>query len=73
MKNSHAGDARDEGSIPGSERSFGVGNGNPVFLSRKFHGQRSLVDYHGTSKSRTRLSDSALLLLRAVLFNIAKS
>ena len=26
----NAGDARDAGSISGSERSFGVGNGNPL-------------------------------------------
>ena len=34
------------GSIPGWERSPGEGNGNPlVVLPRKFHGERSLVDY----------------------------
>ena len=55
VKNSPAneGDARGAGSIPGSERSPRVRNDNPVFLSRKFHGQRSLEDYHGTSKSQT--------------------
>ena len=35
--------AGDPGSITGSERSSGEGNGNP--LSRKSHGQRSLVGY----------------------------
>ena len=34
----------DSGSIPGSERSCGGGNGHP-FLSGKCHGQRSLVGY----------------------------
>ena len=31
----------------------------PVFLSGKFHGQRSLVGYivHGVAKSRTQLTD----------------
>ena len=29
----HAGDAKDLGSIPGSRRSFGVGNGNPLLYS----------------------------------------
>ena len=29
----NVGDARDAGSIPGSERSLGVGNGNPVQYS----------------------------------------
>ena len=43
----NTGDARDVGSIPGLERSLGVGNGNPTpaFLPGKFHGQKSLVDY----------------------------
>ena len=37
--------AEDPGSIPGSERSPGEGNGNhtPVFLPGEFHGQRSLA------------------------------
>ena len=37
----------DVGSIPGSRRSSGGGNGNPlqVLLPGKFHGQRSLVGY----------------------------
>ena len=36
-----------------SGRSPGVGNGNPpVFLLRKFHGQRSLAD-DGVSESDT--------------------
>ena len=42
----NAGDIRDLGSIPGSGRSPGVGNGRPpVFLPGEFHGQKSLVDY----------------------------
>ena len=41
----NAGDVRDSGSIPGSGRSSGEGNGNPsVFLPGESHGQRSLVD-----------------------------
>ena len=36
-----AGDAGDPGSIPGSERSPGGGNGTPVFLPRESHGQRA--------------------------------
>ena len=37
--------AVDLGSIPGSGRSPGKGNGNPspVFLPGEFHGERSLV------------------------------
>ena len=38
----NAGDTRDAGSIPGSERSPGEGNGNPP---GKFHGQRSWSGY----------------------------
>ena len=37
--------ARDLGLIPGSRRSPGDGNGTPVFLPGKSHGQRSLVGY----------------------------
>ena len=40
--------ARDLGSIPGSGRSSGEGNGwlpTPVFLPGEFHGQRSLAGY----------------------------
>ena len=41
--------AGDAGSIPGLERSPGVGNGNPLqsvfHLPGKFRGQRSLVGY----------------------------
>ena len=36
----------DSGSIPGSGRAPGGGNGNPpYFLPEKSNGQRSLVDY----------------------------
>ena len=41
------------GSIPGSGRSPGEGNGNPhsSFLPEKHHGQRSLAGYsHGVTK-----------------------
>ena len=48
--------AGDLGSIPGSGRSPGEGNGNP--LPGESHGRRSLVDYSPwVAKSRTRLSD----------------
>ena len=38
----HAGDVRDAGSIPGSGRSPGEGNGQltPILLPGKYHGQR---------------------------------
>ena len=51
----------DPGSIPGSGRSPGEGNGTTlVFLPGKSHGQRSLV-VHGVAKSETRLSYFSLL------------
>ena len=40
-----AGDTRNVGSIPGSKRSPGGRNDNPVFLPGKVHGQGSLVGY----------------------------
>ena len=42
-----AGNTGDAGSIPGSGRFPGGGNGNPlpVFLPGKSHGQRSLAGY----------------------------
>ena len=42
--------AGDPGSIPGSGRSSGEGNGNPLQYS-------CLSTLHGVAKSRTRLSD----------------
>ena len=44
----NAGDARDVGLIPGSGRSLGVGNDNPLqdsCLENPMDGQRSLVGY----------------------------
>ena len=48
--------AEDTGSIPGSERSPGEGNGlpTPVFLPGKSHGQRSLVGYSPMESQRIR-------------------
>ena len=40
-----AGDTGDMGSIPGSGRLPGEGNGNPLNCLKKPHGQRSLVAY----------------------------
>ena len=42
----NAGDAADAGSISGSGRSPGEGNGNPLqYSSGKSHGRKSLVGY----------------------------
>ena len=48
-------DLRDTGSIPGSGRSPGEGNGSPLQYSGESHGQRSLVDYtvHEVAESQT--------------------
>ena len=54
------GDARDVGSISGSERSPGVGNGNPLQYSclDKCHGLRSLAGTaHEVTKSQIQLSN----------------
>ena len=42
-----AGDARDMGSIPGTGRLSGGGNGDPLQYSclEEFHGRKSLVGY----------------------------
>ena len=50
------GDTGDSGSIPGSGRSPGGGNGNP-FQYQESHGQRNWwAVVHGVAKSRARLS-----------------
>ena len=48
--------AGDTGSIPGSERSPGEGNGlpTPVFWPGKSHGKRSLVGYSPMESQRIR-------------------
>ena len=52
--------AGDPGSIPGSGRSPGEGNGNPLqysCLENPMEGGAWWAVVHGVSKSRTRLSD----------------
>ena len=54
------GDSRDEGSIPGSERSPGVGNGNPLqysCLEKSMDSGLWWVAVHGATKSWVRSSD----------------
>ena len=46
--------AGDGGSIPGSGRSPGKGNGTLVFLLGKSHGQRSLEGYSPWGHKRVR-------------------
>ena len=50
----------DLGSIPGSGRSPGEGNGNPLqyaCLENPMHGGAWWTTVHGVAKSRTRLND----------------
>ena len=60
--------AGDPGSIPGSGRSTGEGNGYPLqfFLSGEFHGQRSLAGY--SPWGRTELDTMELLTFSLFFF-----
>ena len=52
--------AGDMGSIPGSERFPGEGNGNPLHyscLENPMDGGTQQATVHGITKSQTRLSD----------------
>ena len=56
----NAGDIRDLGSIPGSGRSPGGGNGNPLqcsCLENPMDRGALWAIVHGVAKHRTRLSD----------------
>ena len=57
----NAGDARDVGLIPGSGRSLGVGNDNPLqdsCLENPMGRVGWWAPVHGVAKGRTRLSNS---------------
>ena len=68
----NAGYIRDTISIPGSGRSPGEGNDNPlqVFLPGEFHGQRSLVSYgpwgHKESATTEVLSTHVAFLMMTI-------
>ena len=56
----NAADRRDSGSVPGSGRSSGEGNGYPLqysCLDNPMDGGAWWATVHGVAKSRTRLSD----------------
>ena len=62
----------DPGSIPGSGRSPGVPWGKkwqctPVFLSRKFHGQRSLVGYSPRGHKESNMTERLTFSLHGLL------
>ena len=55
----NAGDTKDVGSIPGSRRSSGKGNGNPLqysCLENPMDKAAWRATIHGVAKSQTRLS-----------------
>ena len=61
-----ASNAGDQGSVPGSGRSPGEGNGNPLqysCLENPMDGEAWWAAVHGVTKSRTRLSDFTYLLM----------
>ena len=67
--------AGDPGSIPGSGRSTGEGNGNPLqyyCLENPMDRGAWLATVHGVAKSRTRLSDVPVPVSKIVLFLIPK-
>ena len=54
----NAGDVRDTDSVPGPERSPGIGNGNPLhysYLENSMDKRAWQATVHGVSKSRTQL------------------
>ena len=58
----NAGDIRDVGSIPGSGKSLGEGNGNPLqypFQENSMDGGAWQATVHGVAKSQTKLSACA--------------
>ena len=72
-----ASSARDPGSIPGSGRSLGEGNGNPLQYS--WTGEPDRLQSMGVTKSRTQLSDFTFfsdiskIVNKALLSNIGNS
>ena len=60
----NAGDVRDVGSVPGSGRSPGKGNGNPLqysCLENPMDRGAWRATVHGVAKSQTQLSDLACM------------
>ena len=66
----------DLGWIPGSGRSPGEGNGNPLqysCLENPMDGGSWLATVHGVAKSRTRLSDFTITITRFVIAFLPRS
>ena len=67
--------AGDLGSIPGSGRSPGEGNGTPLqyyCLENPMDGGAWWAAVHGVAKSRTRLSDFTSLHFNVILAQLAR-
>ena len=72
----NAGEVRDEGSIPGSERSPGGEHGSPLQYSflENLHGQTGWrVTVHGTAKNQTRLKPLKFILCRILYLTLPSS
>ena len=66
----NAGDIRDTGLIPGSRRSLGEGLATtPVFLPRKFHGQKTLEGYSPWCHKKSDLTDHTLTLMTSYIIS----
>ena len=68
--------AGDPGSIPGSGKSPGEGNGNPFqysCLENPIDGGAWQATVHGVTKSQTRLSDFTFFLLSFILLTVSKN
>ena len=68
----NSGDIRNVGSIPGSGRSPGKGNGNPLqysCLKNPMDGGAWRATVHRVAKSRTRLSDFTTSRLKDFLMS----
>ena len=48
--------------FPGSGRSPGEGNGNPVFLPEKLHGLRSLAGYRPLTRKESDMTEHACMI-----------
>ena len=68
--------AGDLGSIPGSGRSPGEGNGNPLqysCLENPMDGGAWWATVHGITKSRTRLSDFDIVMMDVHYYNFVQT
>ena len=65
--------AGDRGSTPGSGRSPGGRNGNPLQLPRECHGQRSLAGYSPWGHKEMDMTEQLILSLSFTLHGISQA